>query len=163
MAMTPVEGAVAWAIFGSVAAIAVPTFAANVHASRATEAVDGLATIQAHAVAGAADKPIPAAFPPSTPTTPAAVARGVAEVDPPGTWDAPTWKALDFRAAPEGIAHRFSFGFDSTAATTWSAFDAHAHADQDGDGLTSTFEVRGHDDAQGPVAEPGLYVEHEIE
>lgn len=163
MAITPVEGAVAFAIFGSLAAIAIPVYWENVHASRSAEATDGLARLSAAAIAGAADKAIPDAFPPSAPLTPSVVARGEAAIDPPGAWDGPTWKALAFRAAPEGVPHRFSFAFDSTSSATLSSFGATAHADQDGDGLMSIFEVHGHDDAHGPAADPGMYVDKETE
>ncbi|MGH7286178.1 MAG: hypothetical protein ACRELY_32060 [Polyangiaceae bacterium] len=163
MAINAIEGAVAFAILGSLAAVAIPAFSENMHASRSTEAVDGLAKISTKAISNAAEKPIPDAFPPSVPLAPPEIARGDPQVDPPGTWDSPTWKALDFRASPEGVPHRFSFGFQSTSSATYSAFVAEAHADQDGDGLTSTFEVRGHDDAQGAVADPGMFVDHEIE
>jgi len=163
MAVTPIEAAVGLAIFGSIAAIAIPSFSSNVHASRLSEATDGVATIAASAVAHAEAKAIPDAFPPSVTLTPAAVPRGHSEVDAPATWDAPTWHALDFRPTPEGIPHWFAFGFDSIATPTSSNFLAHAHADQDGDGLTSTFETRGHADAQGAVVEPGMYIDKESE
>ena len=163
MAVTPIEAAVGLAIFGSIAAVAIPAFSSNVHASRLTEAIEGLDTISASAVAHAAGKSQTLAFPPSAPLTPVTVPRGRAEIDAPGTWDGPTWHALDFRAAPEGVKHWFAFGFDSNASPTVSSFVAQAHADQDGDGLTSTFEIRGHDDAQGAVVEPGMYVDKESE
>jgi hypothetical protein len=163
VAVTPVEAAVGLAIFGSIAAIAIPAFSSNVHASRLTEATDGVGKISETAVMHAETKSIADAFPPSVPLTPSSVPRGHAEVDPPGTWDAPTWQALEFRPAPEGVAHWFSFGFDSNGNAVTSSFVAHAHGDQDGDGLTSTFEARGHDDAQGAVVEPGMYVDKEIE
>jgi type II secretory pathway pseudopilin PulG len=161
--MTPVEAAVALSLFGSIAAVAIPSFSSNLHASRLTEATDGLAKISENALARAEGKSPAEAFPPSVQLTPNAVPRGHAEVDPPGIWDVPTWQALDFRASPEGVAHWFSFELDSNADPTASSFRAHAHADQDGDGLTSTFEVRGHDDSQGAVVEPGMFVDKEIE
>ena len=163
MPITPVEGAVGFAIFGSLAAIAIPVYWENVHASRGAEAIDGLARISDAAIAGADNKAIPDAFPPSAPLTPAVIARGEAAVDPPAAWDTPTWKTLDFRAAPEGVPHRFSFQFDSTSSAALSTFTATAHADQDGDGLTSTFEIHGHDDAHGPAADTGTYVDKETE
>jgi type II secretory pathway pseudopilin PulG len=163
MAVTPVEAAVGLSIFGSIAAVAIPAFSSNVHASRLTEATSGVEKISANAVAQAEEKSIADAFPPRVQLTPIGVPRGHAEIDPPGTWDAPTWRALDFRASPDGVAHWFSFGFDSSGSATVSSFVAHAHGDQDGDGLTSTFEARGHDDAQGAVVEPGMYVDKEIE
>ena len=163
MAVTPVEAAVGLSIFGSIAAIAIPAFSSNVHASRLVEATDGVEKISASAISHAENKAIADAFPPSVQLTPLSVPRGHAEVDPPTTWDAPTWQALEFRPSPDGVAHWFSFGFDSSASPTTASFVAHAHGDQDGDGLTSTFETRGHDDSSGAVLEPGLYVDKEIE
>ncbi|MEO8877372.1 MAG: hypothetical protein ABI461_17390 [Polyangiaceae bacterium] len=163
MSVSPIEAAVGLAIFGSIAAIAIPTFSSTVHASRLTEATEGLATIAANTVAQAAGKSPSEAFPTSVPLTPANVPRGHAEVDAPGIWDAPTWKAVDFRASPEGVPHWFSFELDSNASPNVSSFVTHAHADQDGDGLTSTFEIHGHDDATGATIEPGMYVEKEVE
>jgi hypothetical protein len=163
VAVTPVEAAVGVAIFGSIAAVGIPAFSANLHASRLAEATGGVVTISANAVAHAEAKAIPDAFPKSAPLTPAAVPRGHAEVDAPGIWDTPTWQALEFRASPDGVAHWFSFGFDSNASANAASFVASAHGDQDGDGLTSTFETRGHVDAQGAAVEPGMYVDKEVE
>jgi hypothetical protein len=161
--MTPVEAAFGLSIFGSIAAIAIPSFSSSLHASRLVEATDGLEKISTNAVAHAEGKSPADAFPPSVQLTPNAVPRGHAEVDPPGIWDQPTWQSLDFRASPEGVPHWFSFELDSNANPTTSAFVTHAHADQDGDGLTSTFEVRGHSGSEGPVIEPGMYVDQESE
>jgi type II secretory pathway pseudopilin PulG len=163
--MTAMELAVTFAIVGSVAAVAIPAFVRELHASKLSEPMEGLATIAEHAEAYAQGHDVPHAYPPSAPLTPADVPRGERAVDPAGAWDHPTWKALDFRPAPEGVAHAFSFAFDSTLGPARSSFVASAHGDLDGDGVTSTFEVRGHDeiDAGGPVLEPGTYVEKETE
>ncbi len=99
-------------------------------------------------------------FPDSAPLTPAAPPRGKKEVDPPETWDGPTWKALDFRASPEGVPHAYAFSFESTGTT----FAARARGDLDGDGILSTFEVRGTArPGEKPWIEPGMYVEAELE
>jgi hypothetical protein len=73
--------------------------------------------------------------------------------------------AVGFRAVPEGVAHAFAFGFDSTLGPSRSTFVARANGDLDGDGVTSTFEVRGHAAAgeAEPVIEPGMVVEAEVE
>jgi type II secretory pathway pseudopilin PulG len=163
MAVTPVEAAVGLSIFGSIAAIAIPSFSSNLHASRLAEATDGLEKISTNAVAHAEGKSSAEAFPASVQLTPNAVPRGHAEIDAPGIWDQPTWQSLDFRASPEGVPHWFSFEFDSNADPVASSFLAHAHADQDGDGLTSTFEVHGHSGSDGPMVEPGMYVDQESE
>ena len=165
------EIAIAFALVGSLLAVAVPAVARNVNASRLVEPVQGLQRLGASAVAYGrqqleADAGAPV-FPPGAPLTPRAVPRGRCEVDPPGTWDHPTWNALDFRAAPEGSPHCFSFAFDSTSSPSKAAtFRAHAHADLDGDGTTSTFEIGGRyapGDAHGPQLDPGMFVDSEVE
>jgi type II secretory pathway pseudopilin PulG len=166
--MTAIEVAVSFAIVGSVAAVAVPAFVRELRSSKLVEPVDGIKRIAEGATAYAKAHDVPHAYPATAPLTPAVPPRGAREVDPAGAWDTPSWTALGFRAAPDGVAHAFSFGFDSTLAAPGSAgastFVAHAHGDLDGDGTTSTFEVRGHDAAEtGPVIEPGMFVDHEVE
>jgi hypothetical protein len=162
--LTAVEAAVVFAIGGSLLAVAVPAFVRELHASRFAEPVEGLARMGQGALAYAATRPARDAFPPSAPLTPAAPPRGTRELDPPGAWDHPTWVALKFRAAPEGVPHAFAFGFDSAPGATRSTFIARAHGDLDGDGVRSTFELRGHaQDGEPAVLEPGMYVENEVE
>jgi hypothetical protein len=92
--------------------------------------------------------------------TPAAPPRGKKEADPPGTWEHPTWKALAFRPSPEGVPHAYAFSFDGQPA----AFVAQARGDLDGDGILSTFEIRGSARAgQKPEVAPGMVVEAELE
>jgi type II secretory pathway pseudopilin PulG len=166
--MTAIELAVSFAILGSLAAVAVPAFVRELRSSKLVEPVDGLKQIAEGATAYAKGHDVPHAYPASAPLTPAAPPRKDPAVDPPGAWDTPTWTALGFRAAPEDVAHSFAFGFDSTLAAPGSAgassFVAHAHGDLDGDGTTSTFEVRGHDAPEsGPTIDPGMFVDHEVE
>jgi hypothetical protein len=157
---TPVELAIGAALLGSLMAVAVPAFSRNLHASRFVEPTEGLARLGASAVAYATTN---ARFPESAPLTPSAPPRGKKEVDAPGTWDGVTWKALAFRPSPEGVPHAYSFSFDSTAGGT--AFVAAARGDLDGDGVLSTFEIRGRTaTADGePTVLPGMYVEAELE
>ncbi len=158
---TPVELAIGAAILGSVLAVAVPAFSRDLHASRFVEPTDGLARIGASAVAYAEANQ---RFPESAPLTPAAPPRGKKEADPPGTWDGATWKALSFRPSPEGVPHAYAFSFESTAGGT--GFVAQARGDLDGDGVLSTFEIRGRmgrADGEKPVLAPGMYVEAELE
>jgi len=159
--------AVGVAVFGSLLAVAIPAFVKELHASRFAEAIDGLAAIANGASRYAHDRPVADAFPASAPLTPPAIARGKREVDPPGVWDTPTWKALEFRGADEGVAHAYSFGFDAQPGANESRFVAHAHADFDGDTATSTFEIRGVTEGDGHVSdvkiEPGMYVDAELE
>jgi hypothetical protein len=171
--MTALEAAFAFSIVGSVLAVAIPTFVRDVHSSRFAEPVSGLAAIGEGAVAYAAPLAVDKAFPPSVALTPPHPPRGVLSPDPPGTWQSPTWLALHFpppresgRAFAEGQPHAFAFGFDSALSRTKSGFVAHAHGDLDGDGVSSTFEIRGHDiagDPAGPSVEPGMFVEDELE
>lgn len=175
--ITAVETAVAIALGGSVLAVAVPAFVHNLSFSRLDEATQGLARLGGNAVVNAAGKSCDAAFPASAPLTPATVPRGQPAVDPdPDPWQLPTWRALDFRAAPAGVAHSFSFDFDRVDAATTngaaqakppdhekSAFVAQAHGDLDGDGATSTFEVRGTCEHGESKLAAGMYVEAETE
>lgn len=156
---TPVELAVGIALAGSVTAVAVPAFVKELHASRLVESTDGLARIGQGALAYAESHQ---RFPDSAPLTPATVPRGKKEIDPPGTWDSSTWKALDFRPTPEGVPHAYAFGFETTAQG--STFVARAHGDLDGDGVLSTFEIRGtaRPGEKGSLV-PGMYVEAELE
>lgn len=156
--VTPIELAVGAAILGSLLAVAIPSFARNVHATHFAEPVDGLARLGAQSLAHAQshrDEP----FPKSAPPTPAEVPRGIRVVDPPGTWDHPTWTALTFRASPENVPHAFSFAFESTGRT----FVGRARGDLDGDGALSTFEVRGSAEGDRAQITPGMYVEDELE
>lgn len=158
-----VEVAAAIAITGAVLAVAVPAFVHELHASKLTEPVSGLEHIGINAVAYAAAHD---AFPPSAPLTPSIVPRGVRVEDPQGTWDAPTWKALDFRPLASDAPHEYSFAFTSAHSPSTSSFVTEAHGDLDGDGVTSTFELRGHrgsGDPGGGEVEPGMYVDAELE
>ena len=179
--VTAVEAAVTFAVVGSLLAVAVPAFVRELHASRFVEPVSGVEKIGELAVAYAHERPVITAFPASAPLTPSAPPRGTREVDPPGVWDQPTWKALGFRPVAEGVPHAFAFAFDSVPGTEGSTasqaradvpspaarstFAAHAHGDLDGDGVTSTFEIHGHcaEGEPGAIVDPGMLVEAEVE
>jgi hypothetical protein len=156
-ALSPIEAALAFALTGSVLAVAVPEFARGLHASRLAEPVDGLKRIAESAVSLAAAG---ATFPPSVQLTPAEVPRGVRADDPSGAWDQPTWRALGFGF---DHPHAFSFSFESSQTATGGHFRATAHGDLDGDGVVSTFEVEGESDANGARILPGMYVDREVE
>jgi hypothetical protein len=154
---TPIELAIAFALLGSVLAVAIPAFLRDVHASRFVEPTDGLARLGTAAVAHAE---LDGHFPASVPLTPATVPRGHKEADPPGTWDVDGWKTLGFRPVAEGVPHAYAFSFEGTDG----AFVARAHGDLDGDGVLSTFEIRGHAaPGQKAALVPGMYVESELE
>jgi hypothetical protein len=155
---SPIELAIGAALLGSVVAVAVPAFLHELHASRFVEPTEGLSRIGVAAVSYADAHQ---RFPDSAPLTPATPPRGTREADPPGTWDGPTWTALTFRPTAEGVPHAYSFSFESGAAS----FVAQARGDLDGDGVLSTFEIRGdgqRGDQKAAVA-PGMYVEAELE
>jgi len=183
----PVELAIAFALAGSLLAVAAPAFVREVHASRLVEPVDGLRRLGGSAVAYAQDHALapsgaqgvgaqgvqvtPAApaslpFPMSAPMTPSAPPRGHCEADPPDIWDTATWNALAFRPAAPGTPHCFAFAFDSVLTPSRSTFRALAHGDLDGDGIYSTFEITGRfveGDARGAVIDPGMFVDSEVE
>jgi len=155
---TPVELAIGVALLGSLLAVAVPAFVREMHASRFVEPTDGLARLAASAVAYADENG--GKLPASAPLTPASPPRGKKEADPPGTWEHPTWKAVAFRPAPDGVPHAYSFAFEAQPA----GFVAQARGDLDGDGVLSTFEVRGHvRPGEKAAVAPGMYVEAELE
>ena len=154
---TPIELALAVALLGSVLAVAIPTFAREIHASRFVEPTDGLKRIGAGALSYAEAN---LQFPDSAPLTPSAPPRGTKEADPPEIWDTPTWYALAFCPAPEGVPHAYAFEFESSSG----GFVARARGDLDGDGILSTFEIRGvAPPGEAARVEPGMYVEAELE
>jgi hypothetical protein len=154
---TPIELALGASLLGCIAAVAIPTFVREVHASRFVEPTEGLARLGAAAVEYAEGH---GRFPDSAPLTPSPPPRGKKEVDPPGAWDTPAWKALGFRAAPEGVPHAYAFAFEGAG----TGFVARARGDLDGDGVLSTFETRGSArPGERPQIEPGMYVEAELE
>jgi hypothetical protein len=159
-ALTPLELAVVVSLGGTVAATMIPTFLRNVHASRLSEPVDGLKRIAAHATLRASGLPTESAYPDGVPFTPAVTPRAVLELDPAGTWDAATWRALDFSFdAP----HAYSFSFESNDTEAHSTFTARARGDLDGDGVTSSFSISGSVDRGGePTVQP-LEIYREVE
>jgi hypothetical protein len=136
----PLTLAIAIALGGTVAATMVPTFLRNVHASRLAEPLDGLKRIAAHATERAATLPPENAYPESSDYTPAVTPRGELVQDPPGTWDTPTWRALDFGF---DSPHAYAFSFESKNDPARATFTARARGDLDGDGVTSDFSLSG--------------------
>jgi hypothetical protein len=138
--LSPVEAAVCVAVAGSVLAVGVPAFVRNLRASHLAEPLDGLARIAATASAKAQGQPVESAYPETVGLTPAAVPEGEPAVDPPGTWQHPTWQHLGFSFSE---AHSYSFAFDSERDKGVARFRATAHGDLDGDGELSEFSVAG--------------------
>jgi len=159
-ALTPLELAAVVSLSGTVAATMIPTFLRNVHASRLSEPVEGLKRIAAHASLRASGLPPESAYPDSAPFTPAVTPRGELVLDPPGTWDTPTWRTLDFTF--DG-PHAYSFAFESSNGEARSTFTARARGDLDGDGVTSSFSISGSvDRGAEPKLQP-LEINREVE
>lgn len=163
--LSVVELAATLSISGSLLAIMVPVVSREVRTSKFIEPMDGISHLGTHAMLFALGRPPSNAFPDTAPLTPKEVPQGTREVDPPGTWDHPTWQALRFRPSPEGVPHAFSFSFQSESAPGESSFMARAHGDLDGDGIRSTFEVGGHarSTEPGPVLDPMITIVREVE
>lgn len=158
--LTPVEAAIFVAVAGSLLATALPAFVRNLHASRMVEPIDGLNRIATRATALAAGRAAHAAYPASVGLTPESVPRGERVTDPPGTWEHPSWRELEFSWS---VPHSYSFAFESDNAPGFATFSARAHGDLDGDGITSTFELSGESrDGSQPVVGP-MEVTREVE
>jgi hypothetical protein len=160
---TAVELALGVALLAVLVLVSVRACQKEFTTSRTVEAVDGLERIGAAAIAHARGRTPRDAFPPSAPLTPPVVPRGAPEATATELWEHPTWTALTFRAKPEGIPHWFAFAFDTTSSDAESTFVARAHGDLDGDGIVSTFQVRGSASASGATLHQGMYVEAETE
>ena len=151
------------AVGGSVLAVAIPSFVRNLSFSKLSEPIDGLDTLVSNAISYAHGRPQNISFPPSAPLTPEEVPRGVAAEDPAGSWEHLTWKSLDFGFdAPHSFAFKFESALDPQTGVM--RFVATAHGDLDGDGVLSTFEVRG-ERVPGQEARviPGMFVDREVE
>jgi hypothetical protein len=137
-----------------------PAFLRNLRASRMAEPMDRLSFIAGRATLLAAGRPVESAYPGSAPLTPASVPKGELVLDPPGTWDHPTWRVLDFRVEEP---HAFSFAFDSENTPEGSRFRATARGDLDGDGNLSTFVIAGETPKGGAPSTGALAMHREVE
>jgi hypothetical protein len=158
--LTLLEAAIAVAVGGSVLAAAMPAFVRNLHASRLAEPIDGLGRIATRASALAHGAPPVTAYPESVPLTPEKVAQGEATIDPPGTWNHPSWRKLAFEWT---VPHRYAFAFDSRNGADRAVFHARAHGDLDGDGVLSTFSISGESRQGGSPTTSALDVNREVE
>jgi len=138
----------------------VPAFLKNLRASRMAEPMERLAYIASRATAIAAGRPVEAAYPDAAPLTPSVVPRGELVLDPPGTWDHPTWRLLDFHCDEP---HAYSFAFDSQNGPERSRFEARARGDLDGDGNLSTFTISGDSPRGGAPSMHPVAMHREVE
>ncbi|MBK8253338.1 MAG: hypothetical protein IPK82_11820 [Polyangiaceae bacterium] len=162
-ALTAVQAAAIFGVVGSVLAVAIPGFVRNLSASKLSEPIDGLDRMVTNAIGYAETHPHEISFPPSAPLTPAQVPRGVRATDPPEVWEHLTWKSLQF-GFTEAHAFAFQFTTDFDPNTQVFRFTATSHGDLDGDGMLSTFEVKGERlPGQSPKVLPGMFVDHEVE
>lgn len=159
-ALTPLELTAGGSLLACVLAVSVPAFVRNLHTSRLVEPIHGLERVAARAAVLAGGRPTGVAYPADAPLSPATVPRGELVVDPPGTWDHPTWRELGF--APES-PHAFSFEFDSENGAELSRYVAHARGDLDGDGSQSTFSIRGEVKRGGAPTTGSLEMHREVE
>jgi len=157
---TPVGlAAVASAVL-CVLAVSVPSFVRNVHASYVSEATSGVSELAARTAARLEAAHATSALPDSAPLTPSSVPRGARVKDPPGTWDHPTWHALEFGFA---MPHAYAFAFNAEVTPELAKFGAVAHGDLDGDAVLSTIALEGSYRPGKPVELSPMDVQHEIE
>lgn len=149
---TAVEGAIAFAIVGSLAAITVPSCIRSVRTSRTAEATENLDRIARAAVSHLNEKK-PLA---SVPLTPPIVPRGSQAADPAGTWEHPSWQALGFALDD---AHWYAYRLDVDDRTVRVV----AQGDLDGDGVLSTYERKIVRDGTTWVLTPALVVSADLE
>lgn len=158
--LTPVELAAITAVVGSVLAVMVPSFVRNVHASYVSEATQGVSELAARAAARFEGTQSTSALAESAPLTPSNVPRGARVKDPPGTWEHPTWKALEFGFS---TPHAYSFAFNVEVTPEQAKFGAVAHGDLDGDAVLSTIALEGSFRPGKPTELSAMDIQHEIE
>ncbi|MGC4088807.1 MAG: hypothetical protein QM756_13085 [Polyangiaceae bacterium] len=158
--LTPVEMAAGVSVIGSALAVMVPSFVRNVHASYVSEATSGVSELAARAAARLEAAQSVTALGESAPLTPSTVPRGARVTDPPGTWDHPTWRALEFSFS---TPHAYSFAFNVETTDEVAKFGAVAHGDLDGDAVLSTIALEGTFRPGKPAELSPMDVQHEIE
>ena len=153
---TAIELAVAFAVVGSAIAATVPACVRAVRVARTAEATENVEAIFAAGTRVLGDPAIKIV---STPLTPASVPRGAIAVDPPGTWDHPTWKALGVSYdEPHWYSYRVDVDPDGS-----TALRVVAYGDLDGDGVLSSFERTATRENGAIVPRPGMVVSADLE
>ncbi len=156
--LSAVEVSGVFCVLATGLAMAVPACIRATRLSRTSEATDNLRRLANGYVAyRAGDAAHPALS--STPLTPSVVPRGAEASDPPGTWQHPTFQALEF-SIDEPHWYSYEVQIDPSPNTPMRAV---AHGDLDGDGVLSTYSIEVARDGRREVLRPGLYVEHELE
>jgi type II secretory pathway pseudopilin PulG len=149
---TAVEGAIAFAIIGSLTAIIVPSCIRSVRTSRTAEATENLERIARAAVTHLNEKkPLAPA-----PLTPPIVPRGSPTADPAGAWEHPSWQAVGFSLED---AHWYAYRLEVDEVTVRVI----AHGDLDGDGVLSTYERKLVREGNTWVLTPALVVTADLE
>ncbi len=154
-----VDAAVVVAVMAAMLAATVPSCLRAIRLTRTAEASQNLdRLIQAGALhgsqAGVSGTPLS-----STPLTPAIVPRGAPVDDPAGSWDHPTFRALDFSIdEPHWYAYRVDVDPDRGIPLRIVA-----QGDLDGDGVVSTFERTARREGAALVPNPALVVSSDLE
>ncbi len=171
-AFTLIELMVVVLIIGILVSVSAPSYVAFVRRSKTTEALQGLAAISRGAVAYFDGErttrdgvQLPRQFPQSQGPDPfptALRAAGGAKFNvPESTWDAPTWRALDFAM---NEPHYFAYHFTSVGTGNDAGFTARAWGDLDGDGFPSMYELAGGVDDGGNAGKgAGIYAIRALE
>ena len=152
--LTAVEAAAAFAVLGVALAAIAPACVRSIRLARTAEAIDSLKQLSDATVASLSEGTKLA----SAPLTPALVPRGEQQLDPSGTWNHPTWRALHFGFEEP---HWYAYRVDVDATT--GAVRLVALGDLDGDGVTSTFLREVDRTPAGPVAREGVVTSAELE
>ena len=155
--VTALEAAVGFAVIFGVIAATVPACVRALRLSRTAEAAENLNVILISTARLRAEQPQLVLA--STPMTPATVPRGDTALDPAGSWDHPTWKAIGFSLTePHWYSYRIEMDHDVRTPVHVMAF-----GDLDGDGVLSTFERNAVREGTAIVPQAPLIVTNELE
>jgi type II secretory pathway pseudopilin PulG len=145
-------------VVGTLSAVAIPAFTRYVKRTKVAEARSNVTALARAVVAHWDAQPrarrrLITAIPRTPPLSPGANRL----TDPPGTWDAVPWRALQFRI--EG-AHYYVYDVQSDGRTT---FTVRAQGDLDGDGVLSSLSITGHVAPAGTITLDPMRVVDELE